>query len=819
MKKLITNHKFTQKMFLAIMIILLLNFIVPTRSQADVGGVLMKPITGLLATLGDAVCSALQLFLVDGQFFQGGNILTGFLISSHEDTNSNGVYPNYPEINYDPSVSGDAKEYVFYTDDVDIEGWDWLGSVMQNGTVAVPVTKYTADAIFSGKIPALDINFINPTDWTQEGYANGDEMNKRSVAYELHETIAKWYVSLRNLAIVGLMIILVYVGIRMVISSTASDKAKYKQLMLDWLVAMCLLFSLHYIMSFTITITQEITNAINGNANTVNTIPVTVYRNGEGSTDVVTKFNTSLMGVARFQVNMKEGGTRLLYTIIYLALVIYTCMFTFTYLKRVITVAFLTLMAPLVAFTYPIDKMNDGSAQAFNMWLKEYIFNALLQPFHLIIYTIFISSAMGLASTNPIYAIVALAFITPAEKIMRKFFGFDKASTAGSLGAFAGMAGGAAAYKMLGNAVHKHKGKPNESGKNIRTKNNRQLEDPNAPSGVDGFTGNRSNSESNENEQQSQNVALERHRTEGSGQDANSQQTQNPNNTVTNTAPQIRASNSSYNNKPTKKGVKEGVKGAGRAIKGKVSTTLGNKHWWKQTAKKAGKGAIHLGARAASTVAIGSAGLAAGIAGDNLEDVLTYGIGGATLGATVGGNAAANAVDRIGSGIANSSVAQGFVGGFTGTTAMERELARQKEENMASSDFQQQVNEYYGDGELSGKELSNATERAADLFNSGITDPKKMAKALKMEDSIMKELDGAQMQEEEKKKIAREQATAATKMADKITDPTTLVGKRGQEFESNLAKRIKNSNPQLSDNIAKANAAEMMKRIKKIKGI
>ena len=52
--------------------------------------------------------------------------------------------------------------------------------------------------------------------------------------------------------------------------------------------------------------------------------------------------------------------------------------------------AFLTLIAPIVSLTYPIDKMNDGKAQAFNMWLKEYIFNALLQPFHLIIYFIFI---------------------------------------------------------------------------------------------------------------------------------------------------------------------------------------------------------------------------------------------------------------------------------------------------------------------------------------------------------------------------------------------------------------------------------------------
>ena len=58
--------------------------------------------------------------------------------------------------------------------------------------------------------------------------------------------------------------------------------------------------------------------------------------------------------------------------------------------------AFLTIIAPLVAMTYPIDKITDGKAQAFNMWLKEYIYNALIQPFHLIIYTVMVGTAMDL---------------------------------------------------------------------------------------------------------------------------------------------------------------------------------------------------------------------------------------------------------------------------------------------------------------------------------------------------------------------------------------------------------------------------------------
>ena len=56
--------------------------------------------------------------------------------------------------------------------------------------------------------------------------------------------------------------VLLYVGIRIVLSSTASDKAKYKQMLMDWVVELCIVFFLHYIMSFILTVTDMITEGI-----------------------------------------------------------------------------------------------------------------------------------------------------------------------------------------------------------------------------------------------------------------------------------------------------------------------------------------------------------------------------------------------------------------------------------------------------------------------------------------------------------------------------------------------------------------------------
>ena len=139
------------------------------------------------------------------------------------------------------------------------------------------------------------------------------------------------------------------------------------------------------------------------------------------------------------------------YGLIYVILVIYTIIFLFTYMKRVVYMAFLTVIAPLVAVTYPIDKMNDGKAQAFNMWFKEYIFNLLIQPLHLIMYSVLIGSAMSFATENLVYVVMALGCFVPAEKLLRRFFGFEKAQTPGMC---AGAAGAALLHSGLNHLMH-----------------------------------------------------------------------------------------------------------------------------------------------------------------------------------------------------------------------------------------------------------------------------------------------------------------------------------------------------------------------------
>lgn len=417
--KTFTKKGILQKTILVILTVLCINFIVPTYSHAgfvsNVGGVLANALIDLCTMIGDAGASCMQWFMT-GQFAAGEKFRDSAIVVEQGDDR---IEPANGETTMEVNANDLEK-----------------GLMTPGDTYQVPVIEYTPEEIFSNKVPYLDINFINPklTKQTSEYKVDG-------TAAILQSTISGWYIALRNLAIVGLLCVLVYVGIRIIISSTAADKAKHKQMFMDWLIALCLLFFLHYIMSFTLVLIDSVNDAIAGNNYSAESVVVSV---SDG-----TSFTTNVMGAVRFMVQSKDNMESFTYLLVYWVLIFYTGLFTYHYLKRVLTMAFLTIIAPLVALTYPIDKIGDGKAQAFNMWLKEYVYTALIQPFHLIIYMIFVGSAMELVKTNFIFAIASVAFIWYAEKLLKKMFGFDKAPL-GMMGPLATFTAGSLASKFGG---------------------------------------------------------------------------------------------------------------------------------------------------------------------------------------------------------------------------------------------------------------------------------------------------------------------------------------------------------------------------------
>lgn len=818
-------------------------------------------------------------------------------------------------------------------------GSELLNGVGGDGDIKVPFTRYSPEKIFSGAVPAFDVNFIDPKDWsetltdtekqeikdaqevidnedsTDEEKAEAEETikkteakNNKSIAMILHDTIAKWYVALRNLAIVGMLIILLYVGIRIIVSSTASDKAKYKEFLKDWLIALCLLFTLHYIMTFTVTVVNSVTEAIAGGnpGKGTNNIPVIVVEGdaeaakGATADSAKFKFNTDIMGYARFLIQYDDLGTKVLYFIIYMAMVIYTVMFTITYLKRSLTMAFLTMIAPLIALTYPIDKIGDGSAQGFNSWLKEYVYNALIQPFHLIIYTVFAGSAVvDLSAENPIYAIIVLAFISQSEKMLRKFFGFDKASSAGSLGSFAG---GAAAMsltqKLIGSVAHRKKGGSGGSGGNskIRTQNAGSIEDNNSPGLSDfadsriagaGSSGAIGDSDSNARfggpvilgggssspsggsraiGGQNGGVHLEPGETISGGiilpagvSNSTSQSSQpvirtaqvsdsgSSNNTRqrswtqddTRGMGQWISQNLAQSNHPVMRfsrgvgNVANSIKNAPGALANKVANSGVVQNIPKPIRNSVrgagavladiGKKGLHAAPRVAGRAALGalgaSVGIAAGIAGDDLNDIVKFGAAGAGIGSTLGYDAATG----VGSSIAESArdIRDTYNVGAHGLNAAE--LADQRRTLMKDKDRMNRLNDLVptDDGHArTAKEKKELLAKSIDYTEAGITDERKIAKAMKLEKTVAKDLQNVEgMTEQEKSDAIKKRAMIAAQFAERVDDKKLVDEKYVEQVTQSWARGMLNPEGGINQAQARREAENMMKYVKKLKKV
>ena len=269
-------------------------------------------------------------------------------------------------------------------------------------------------------------------------FFDSTKANKSNTNNLIQENIATWYVAIRNIAITILVIVAMYIAIRMLLATTSEKKAQYKEILIYWVQSLALVFVLHYIMIGIIAINDALIKSL--------------YKAGE---QVITGKNNNIMETLFINAFKAIRITSsLANTFAYMVLCFVTIMFFISYLKRMMTIAFLIIIAPLVTVTYSIDKIGDGKSQALNAWLKEFSYTVLIQPFHCITYLALGSIGTQLLERNDSFGdifigIYFLAFILQSENIVRGIFGItpnnitNVAGEVGIITAVAGKLGGA----------------------------------------------------------------------------------------------------------------------------------------------------------------------------------------------------------------------------------------------------------------------------------------------------------------------------------------------------------------------------------------
>ncbi len=261
------------------------------------------------------------------------------------------------------------------------------------------------------------------------------------IIIQLKKLIAVWYYIIRLLAVAAMCVALIAIGIKMAISTIASDKAVYKRMLVDWVVGMILIFTMHYIMYFSIIITDILVNTVRESANQVNKVSMMQLATTSKDKDEVIKSNQDLevdvyeeIRTRAYDFNLIIG---LMGMLMYITLVFMAFKYTLIYIKRFLTLAVLTLMAPGIGVAYALQKVLSGKSTSLKSWLTEYLLNLLIQVVHALMYAIFISAALKYSLENiagVLIALILMNFSLKGEAIFRRIFNLDPGNK-GLLGA------------------------------------------------------------------------------------------------------------------------------------------------------------------------------------------------------------------------------------------------------------------------------------------------------------------------------------------------------------------------------------------------
>lgn len=356
--------KLLNKLLISIIIIILLfNFVIVPQAQAiSLGGILLKPITSLLMVPLDMIA---------------------FIITCAVGVFSNGF------IDWTADWVNDAVDVIENSWANDRSLIDNIGSTISSAGTIQGLGFLTIEDFFSGEIELSNINIFT-------------SQSNNNIIVNVKQAAAEWYYALRNIAAIGLLCALIYTAIRIMLSTIAEDKAHYKDMLVDWVKAVCLVLFIHILMMLILNVTDLIVSLLGD------------FKN-----------NYSSIAWVRWKLLSDFDITQVVYLIMYGMLIYYTVVFAISYMKRFLYTILLIVIAPIIGLVYAFGK--EGKS-IFQKWLKEFITNAFLQPYHMVIYTVLFGFVSTLADNGQnlmiaIYSLIVLHFIKDAEKYYRGLFG------------------------------------------------------------------------------------------------------------------------------------------------------------------------------------------------------------------------------------------------------------------------------------------------------------------------------------------------------------------------------------------------------------
>ncbi|MBQ9314422.1 MAG: hypothetical protein IJ220_05435 [Clostridia bacterium] len=341
---------------------------------------------------------------------------------------------------YTPTGSGD-ETIVDLTGDANEPEWyekviSWFIRLLGEGLsriISLIISEpLSIDKLVFDKYSATTLAFFNnDLDYYK---TSSNPTGKNSLVGNYLEPLDQVFILFRKIAIIVYMVILVYMGLRiLVMTASAGKKAKFKELILDWTKGIIILFLFPYVIRYTILINHAFVTYLYdkiGNDSEVveennSSLVGAVIKKNDGSLEnvdtVAVDDDAVTVDYMTQMYRTAKRSRRISDAICWVIMLVQVIQFLIVYMKRLITIIFLIAIFPLVTISYAIDKIGDGKSQAFNNWYKEFVLQVFIQSFHAMNYVLVMSIILG-DNANWFLKMIGIAYIAKGGDILRGLF-------------------------------------------------------------------------------------------------------------------------------------------------------------------------------------------------------------------------------------------------------------------------------------------------------------------------------------------------------------------------------------------------------------
>lgn len=227
---------------------------------------------------------------------------------------------------------------------------------------------YAIACLVIGEQFSIEKVLFNDYTNTQLDFFTGAKTNEFMQGANIKEYLTEFYNFFSKLAFVAYLIILVYMGIRIMLGATAEKGARYKELVKYWLEGIIILFIFPAVMKYSIEMNNAFVSFLGENKVVYmqkfeESMPKAEAEKGALADvkDLINNIIDKFMGSKDYMAEMFKLGWNngwLVYAICWYVMFIQMIGFLVVYFRRVLIIMFLIAIFPLVMISYAIDKIR-----------------------------------------------------------------------------------------------------------------------------------------------------------------------------------------------------------------------------------------------------------------------------------------------------------------------------------------------------------------------------------------------------------------------------------------------------------------------------